>query len=649
MPKHSNKFVSAVLFFSVLFQSAFAAETPPSLESFFSYEGMSYVAISPSGKYIAVAQRQKNNTSIIAVIDSLEPSKLRVVASESDDWFISSLGWVNDNRIYYQIVDPDRGQFMGAVDADGSNQKRLAGFKSSSSTMSGFWGPTHDGSNNIIAQTASYKSSTGDLQHTHLYKIDTMTLKESNWDEDQQPKRVISWLLDHHDIPRIASSKIESQCTSWVLAELPHNWAQLDQSDCFESHGVNPFFWESEQNLYVTRSSGGYSKLYSYDLKNHKVADQPLVDFKGFDFSGYFQYDYAAGRILGLQYRNDASGAFWFDPEMKKAQQIIDQKFPATINTIICSANCLSAPVLLITSESDQQPRHFYIYKKSDSSLVSLGSVRPHINPKQMGQRDFYRYKARDGMEIPVYVTQPPGPHQNGLPTVVIVHGGPWLRGASWEWEAQAQFLASRGYLVIEPQFRGSTGFGDAHFRAGFKQWGLAMQDDVTDAALWAAEKGWADKKRIGILGGSYGGYASLMGLIKTPEVFRCGVAFAAETDLNELIDSPINDNSTESQQFDMRILVGDPVADEAMFKANSPIKHAEAIRNPLLIMHGALDRRVPIGKASTLASNIKDYNKNIEWIVYDNEGHGLSHDKNAIDFWGRVETFLNKYLKPVQ
>jgi dipeptidyl aminopeptidase/acylaminoacyl peptidase len=150
-------------------------------------------------------------------------------------------------------------------------------------------------------------------------------------------------------------------------------------------------------------------------------------------------------------------------------------------------------------------------------------------------------------------------------------------------------------------------------------------------------------------MGGSYGGYATLMGLIKTPEVFRCGVAFAAETDLNELLDSPINDISMETQQVDMKVLVGDPDADAAMFKANSPLYHPDAIRSPLLMMHGGLDRRVPIGKASSLVSKVKDNNKNVEWIVYNDEGHGLAHESNVIDFWARVETFLNKYLRSTE
>lgn len=649
MNKLSLGLASSILLFCNLFQPAFAADTSTSLESFFSDEGVSHVSISPSGQHIAIAQRQKNKQSIIVIIDSLDPGKLKVVAGESGAREISSVGWVNDNRIYYGVSNPDRGYIMATVNIDGSDARRLDGFGHDNSSISGFWGTLHDGSNNIIGETVSYRTSTGAVENSRLYKVDTLSLREIDWDVGTLPKRVTSWLLDRQDTPRIAQSKIDGKCTSWYLAELPETWVQLDQSDCFDDEGFVPFFLESEQNLYVTHSVGGYSKLYAYDLKNHALADKPLIDFKGFDFNGYFHYEYATGRILGVHYLTDANGVFWFDSEMKKAQQIIDQKLPATINTIYCGANCLNSPVFLVASASDIQPRQYFIYRKSDSSLLGIGFSRPHIDPKQMGRRDFYRYKARDGMEIPVYVTQPPGPHVDNLPAIVIVHGGPWLRGGSWEWESTAQFLASRGYVVIEPEFRGSLGFGYAHYHAGFKQWGMAMQDDLTDAADWAVKQGWADPKRIGILGGSYGGYAALMGLIKTPEVFRCGVAYAAETDLNELLDSAINDMSTEVQQVDMKVLVGDPDKDEAMFKANSPLYHPDAIRNPLLMMHGALDRRVPIGKASSLISKVKDNNKNVEWIVYNNEGHGLAHENNLIDFWTHVEIFLNKYLKSTQ
>jgi dipeptidyl aminopeptidase/acylaminoacyl peptidase len=231
---------------------------------------------------------------------------------------------------------------------------------------------------------------------------------------------------------------------------------------------------------------------------------------------------------------------------------------------------------------------------------------------------------------------------------VVLVHGGPNVRGGSWEWEAEAQFLASRGYLVIQPEFRGSTGFGFAHFRAGWKQWGRAMQDDLADAATWAIKKGWADPKRIAIMGGSYGGYATLMGLVRNPELFRCGVEWSGVTDIDLMFTRPEADAAQEMRNYSMKTLIGDPVADAAEFAANSPLALAGQIRQPLLIAHGGLDVRVPIVHAVKLRDAVARENRAVESVTYPDEGHGWRHEADRIDFWKRVDAFLARNLAPV-
>jgi len=229
------------------------------------------------------------------------------------------------------------------------------------------------------------------------------------------------------------------------------------------------------------------------------------------------------------------------------------------------------------------------------------------------------------------------------------VHGGPNLRGGSWEWSREAQFLASRGYLVIEPEFRGSTGFGDKHFKAGWKQWGQAMQTDLADAALWAAQKGWADPKRIGIMGASYGGYATLMGLIENPEIFRCGVEWAGVTDMNLMFNTASSDASEEWLHYGIRTLMGDPDKDADMFKRYSPLLNAARLTQPLLMAHGAQDRRVPLVHATTFLSAVRGTNAHVEWLAYAEEAHGWRHEEDSIDFWQHVDSFLDKNLKRAQ
>jgi dipeptidyl aminopeptidase/acylaminoacyl peptidase len=203
---------------------------------------------------------------------------------------------------------------------------------------------------------------------------------------------------------------------------------------------------------------------------------------------------------------------------------------------------------------------------------------------------------------------------------VVLVHGGPTVRGAYWAWDSEAQFLASRGYVVIQPEFRGGTGFGSDHFKAGLKQWGLTMQDDLADAARWAVQQGWADPKRIGIMGASYGGYATLMGLIKHPEIFRCGVEWAGVTDIGLRFDTPYSDASQETLNYSLRTLIGDPDKDAELWRKSSPLARAAELKQPLLIAHGVEDIRVPIVHANRFYDAVKG-NSNVEMITYPNEG----------------------------
>jgi dipeptidyl aminopeptidase/acylaminoacyl peptidase len=276
-----------------------------------------------------------------------------------------------------------------------------------------------------------------------------------------------------------------------------------------------------------------------------------------------------------------------------------------------------------------------------------VGQAHKDIDPRQMATLDLHRIKARDGLDLPVWITTPKVPSTSPRPAVVLVHGGPWIRGSHWQWEPTAQFLASRGYLVIEPEFRGSSGFGDKHFKAGWKQWGLSMQDDVADGLLWAVSKGWVDPKRVCIAGASYGGYATLMGLVRHPELYRCGVAWAAVTDPRLLYELDwISDLPEEYKNFGLPAMLGDPVKDAAALKAVAPVEQAARIKAPLLLAFGLLDRRVPIEHGRHMRDALHEAGRDVEWVTYATEGHGWLILENRVDFAKRLEAFLARNLK---
>jgi dipeptidyl aminopeptidase/acylaminoacyl peptidase len=224
------------------------------------------------------------------------------------------------------------------------------------------------------------------------------------------------------------------------------------------------------------------------------------------------------------------------------------------------------------------------------------------------------------------------------------------VRIGYWRWEAMRQFLASRGYVVIEPEFRGSTGYGSAHYRAGFKQWGQAMQDDVADALLWAQKDGWASDRAC-IAGASYGGYSTLMGLVRHPELYRCGAAWVAVTDPFLFLEGSWrveDDISGGARRYALKDMVGDPKADEAMLKANSPVEQAARITAPLLLAFGEEDLRVPLAHGRRLRSALERAGRPPEvWVTYPEEGHGWRKLENEIDFAQRLERFFAKHLQP--
>ena len=220
------------------------------------------------------------------------------------------------------------------------------------------------------------------------------------------------------------------------------------------------------------------------------------------------------------------------------------------------------------------------------------------------------------------------------------------MPGYSWGWDAEAQFFASRGYAVIQPNFRGTTGMGLKHLLASFKQWGLTMQDDITDTALWALKQGIADPKRMCIYGASYGGYAAMQALVKTPDLFQCGINFVGITDL-QLFHSVTWSDSSDSDfsRYLLPVMVGDADRDKAQLRATSPAQNADKIKMPVFMAYGGEDRRVPIIHGERMRDALEKLGKPFEWMVKSDEGHGYTKLENRVDFYTRFEAFLKKSL----
>jgi dienelactone hydrolase len=660
MIRHLLRFLALIPVLSAC-SLAVAAERPP-VESFFRHPEVSFVTLSPSGRYVLIVNRLEGGKQALVVRETADLKKFTVVATFASAR-LGAADWINDQRLTLTLKS-DRLEFEGnydqfAVDRDGSNMTHLiSGSWNHHQESTGshirervltaeyvFEGVTHDGSDDIIVGKLRWNNVDPGPQALHPFRLNTRTRVLTDMVSGPQPDHVLNWLFDASDQPRVAMVDQKGRCIVYYRAEPGAPWSEINNRDCYRDAAFRPLMFDNRNTLYVRAGYQGHTALFSYDLSKKELAKEPFVNIDGFDFAGGLEQDYAAKKILGVHFMSDARSTAWLDPTMKAIQDKVNVLLPGSSNRIHCGSDCRTPSAIVVTASSDRMPPAYFLYTPADNHMIGLGSSLPGIDPKQMGKRDFFRFAARDGLQIPVYVTMPAAKASGPRPAIVLVHGGPYLRGGSWEWDNEAQFLASRGYVVLQPEFRGSTGFGSELFRAGWQQWGRTMQDDLADTAAWAVKQGWADPKHIGIMGASYGGYATLMGLVRNPEVFRAGVEWAGVTDIELMFTSVESDASEDARQYDMKTLIGDPLKDPAAFAGVSPLVQAGRITQPLLIAHGAQDKRVPIVHAAKFRSAVTEKNRNVEYVVYPEEGHGWRHEADDIDFWKRVEAFLDKNL----
>lgn len=641
------------------------AQTPDLIpaKTFVRHPDIGGARLSPSGRWLAIATASASTRVLLAVIDLQGPAKPSVVAHFTDA-DVTTFDWVNDDRLVFSITDLQptaerEGFFPGlySVRRDGTEVRQLIRVRHafvSGRATAGQPPLEYNHELLLVPRTGGDDVIVGEVQFDRLGNLRQVIPKRLNVVTGRAsplllgiPEHVIGWLFDPKGEPRVAEATFQGQTEVLWRAPGQDGWRSLDKFPSTSTR-LSPQFVDGAGALFVsTPSKTGTSELKRFDFATNRPEEQAIVRAPGFDFEGELvTAEGGDGRVVGVRVETDAESTVWFDDSMKKMQAIADARFPGRTNRISCR-RCSTDGVLLVFSYSDQDPGSYWIHRASSQAWESVGKVRSDVDPKVMAQLDLHRIRARDGQDLPVWVTKPSGKATGPLPAVVLVHGGPWVRGGHWGWHGEAQFLASRGYVVIEPEFRGSTGFGRTHFESGFKKWGTTMQDDVADAALWAESTGLVDAKRVCIAGASYGGYATLMGLIRFPDLYKCGVAWVAVTDPRLLFEeSWQSDMSKEGREYSLPVMLGDLRQDADMLKAAAPVELAAKIRAPLLMAFGRDDRRVPMEHGTRMRDAMKAAGREPEWIVYEGEGHGWRNADNEIDFWGRVERFLGKQLK---
>jgi dipeptidyl aminopeptidase/acylaminoacyl peptidase len=390
------------------------------------------------------------------------------------------------------------------------------------------------------------------------------------------------------------------------------------------------------KSFVVTNQKTGRFGLYEFDWKTAEVG-RTVFEHPTADIDEFTLLEDGSG-IEAVYYVDDRHRVEWFDPTLKQIQQEIDEALPGRMNWITSASTDRTKIIVRTTTASD--PGAYFLYDRPQEQMARLATPYETLTGKALSPVSVVTYKARDGLEIPAYLTLPAGREAKGIPLVVLPHGGPYARDALG-FDYWAQFMANRGYAVLQPNFRGSTGYGKEYLEKGFGQWGRAMQDDLTDGVQWLAREGTIDPKRVCIAGGSYGGYAALMGSILTPDLYRCAISWAGVTDLDLMMQHDKMHNLPGRYRAWRERVRGQ---DRKDLDEVSPVKLASRIAIPVLVMHGTDDENVPIHQGRAFNKAALKAKKPVEFLEFDGTGHHIESTADRVKFLAAVEGFLAKH-----
>ena len=354
--------------------------------------------------------------------------------------------------------------------------------------------------------------------------------------------------------------------------------------------------------------------------------------------------DYTTSRdgktLESVLYTDDRDRVMWFDPKLKKVQSDIDASVKQNENWIISRSRDDSAMIVWTGASND--PGSFYLYRPDVGIMSRLAKINDALKPSEMAVTHYLHYPARDGLSVPAYLTLPLGRDAKGLPLIVLPHGGPYGVRDRSDYDPEVQFLVNRGYAVLQPNYRGSDGYGKDFYEKGEGQWGRAMQDDLDDGMDWLAKQGTIDPKRVCIIGSSYGGYASLWGATRNPERYRCAASFAGVTDLGRQLKYQIDFKISKRYRRDWRRTVQGK--DDFDPHTVSPLYNIAQLKVPVLLAHGDSDQTVPYRQSKLYVDALKKAGKSVEFYSYEDEGHGFSKPGTLKDWLDRLDVFLKRY-----
>ncbi|HXK10734.1 MAG TPA: alpha/beta fold hydrolase [Vicinamibacteria bacterium] len=623
---------------------AAAAETglPPLLdrELFFGNPEIAAAQLSPDGQYVAFL-KPWSDTRNIWVKKTAEPfdAARRVTAEAKRP--IPGFFWTRDSRLILYVKDNDGDENFNVWAVDPAAPKAEGKDVPASRNLT-----DAKGARAFIYDVPKKSPDTihvglndRDAAWHDLYQVTISTGKRELLRKNTD--RIAQWVFDLDGQLRLAVRTTDKGDTE-ILKVLPDGFKTVYTCTVFETCSPERFHKDGKR-VYMQTNKGDFDlvRLVLFDPETGNEETVESDPLKRVDF-GNALFSEATDDLVGTSYEDERVRLYFRDKAWEADYKLLQSKFPG--KDIVGGSSTADDRLWLLTAASDEDPGARYIFDRRTKALTLQYKVRERIPREHMAAMKAVRYPSSDGLEIPAFLTLPRGVAAKALPTVLLPHGGPWARDG-WGFNNLAQFLANRGYAVLMPNFRGSTGYGKKFLNAGNKQWGDKMQDDVTWGAKYLVAQGIADPKRIGIMGGSYGGYTTLAGVAFTPDLYAAAVDIVGPSNLITLMDSipPY----WESFRIIFHERMGNPKTPEgkAQLERQSPLNSAQKIKTPLLVAQGANDPRVKKAEAEQIVIALRDRGFPVEYILAPDEGHGFARPVNSMALWAASEAFLAKHL----
>ena len=621
-----------LLIAAMSFVASAPAQTPiPSkipLRDFFRNPETTAYQLSPSGDYIAFLKPYENRLNIwVQRRQGGEPTRITSVTDRD----ISSFSWKGDKYLLYAKDNGgDENYHLYAADRDGQAVRELTPFEGVKVRIVD---DLEDNPTDLIIEMNKRNKEIFDAYRLNVETGDMKVVAEN-------PGNISGWMTDHDGNLRVATTT-DGVNTSLLYRQTDQDPWKPILTTSFKETFDPQFFTFDNQNLYGVSNLGrDKSAVVEFDLGSGKetkvLYENPEVDVSGLAYSRKRKV------LTSAFYTTSKTERHFFDKQAEELYDRLEQKLPG-YEVLVVSTN-KNEDLFIVRTLSDRSLGAFYLYDLKSGELTKIADRNPWLHEDQLAEMKPIEYQSRDGLTIHGYLTLPKGRDPKNLPVVVNPHGGPWVRDA-WGFNPEVQFLANRGYAVLQVNYRGSTGYGRKFWEASFKQWGGTMQDDITDGVNWLVSQGIADPKRVAIYGGSYGGYAVLEGLTKNPDLYAAGVDYVGVSNLFTFLKTvPPYWKPYLDMMYEM---VGNPQTDKSWFEAHSPALNADKIKAPLFVAQGAKDPRVNINESNQIVEALKKRGVDIQYMVKPNEGHGFHNEENRFDFYEAMEAFLSKHLTP--